>query len=156
MARRTRMTKEMKKKLEFLTKDDTYSMALALLYAVSEDPEYSTINELAYILDHDSFTKFIRYYGGQTIKIPTQKELEDSLKLLLLFKYCKMDDITWRDAVVAAGFSKEESMSIRHRMTRFMDHLDEYNYRIGGLLGSDKKEESSNWRIRRYTYIQYF
>lgn len=126
--------------LEFLRKDDTYFMVLTLLYAISDDPKYSTINELAYVLDHNSFIRFIKYYEGQTIAVPSYNEIKDALRMLLLFKFCKIDGMPWKDALIAAGYSREDSMSARHKLTKFINHVDEYNYRLGGLLNIRKDD----------------
>ena len=40
------------KALEELDKRDIYSLILLILYRLKEIPEYSTLSELVYILDH--------------------------------------------------------------------------------------------------------
>ena len=78
-------------KLEFLDKEDTYATALMLLYASTDNPKYATLSELPYVLDHDNFMNFIKYYEGQTITIPSYVAISDALKTLLLFKYHVVD-----------------------------------------------------------------
>lgn len=127
--------------LNLLGKEDTYSMMLLLLYASTDNPKYTAISELAYILDHDSFINFIKYYEGQTIKIPTISELMDALRILLLYKHYKVDDNEWLDAVEMSGFDASESISVRHKLISFMKHIDEYNYKIGGVINSGLDKE---------------
>lgn len=58
-------------------------------------PEYSSIAELVYILDKDNMLNLCEYFGGQTIKIPTIKELESLVYSLLLFQYTKIDNMDY-------------------------------------------------------------
>lgn len=121
--------------IDFLDKQDTYSMALLMLYASSDNPRFSTLSELIYILDHDSFIKFLKYFEGQTIQIPTMKEMTDSLRLLMLFQYSKIEKLEWHEALKKSGFSDEDSISARTKLGMLCDNLKKYNYRLGGLLG---------------------
>lgn len=123
--------------LQELNKEDTYSMMLMLLYASTDNPRFSTLSELAYILDHENFIKFIRYFESQTIEIPALKESTDSLRVLMLFQYYKIDNYSWHDAISSAGFSEEESYSAKHKLDRFLNQLKKNNYRLGGLLNED-------------------
>ena len=125
----------MNSNLEFLDMNDTYSLALLLLYASSDNPRFSTLSELVYILDHKSFINFMKYFEGQTIQIPTIKEMSDSLKLLMLFQYSKVEKLDWHEALNRSGFSRDESISARTKLGMLCDNLKKYNYRLGGLLG---------------------
>lgn len=123
----------------FLDKEDTYSMALLMLYASSDNPRFSTLSELVYLLDSNSFKNFIKYYEGQTIQVPTAKEIQDSLRLLILFQHSKVEKMEWHEALRESGFSQEESISARTKLGMMCDNIRKYHYRLGGLLG--KKDE---------------
>ena len=69
---------------KFKTKD-IYSLMLYILYKISDDPQYSTLSELSYILNKEDLLKLCSYYGGLTIKIPSIDELELMLNALFVF-----------------------------------------------------------------------
>ena len=123
------------KNIANLDKDDTYSLMLLLLYASSDNPKYSTLNELAYILDHDNFLKFIKYYEGMTIEIPTIEDIKSSLRLLMLFQYTEIEKLSWQEALEKAGFSEDDSHGIKRKFKRFKSQIEENKYRLGGIIG---------------------
>lgn len=47
--------------------------------------EYAFLPELFTLLGHDKLIDLCRYCGGETIKIPTSKELVDALDALQIF-----------------------------------------------------------------------
>ena len=55
------------------------------MYDLRKVPEYTTLSELCYLLDVESFMKLLKYFGGQTIKIPTKEEFSDIIQVLLLY-----------------------------------------------------------------------
>lgn len=125
--------------LSCLNKDDTYSMMLMMLYASNDNPRYSTLSELAYILDHDSFIKFIKYYEGQTIEVPTLQQTIDSLRLLMLFQYYKVEKKEWHEAIRLSGFPDSESFSAKHKLDKFCNQLERYDCKLGGILNDSKE-----------------
>jgi hypothetical protein len=64
------------KALENLDNKDIYSLMLFTLFKLKDNPKYSTLSELVYILDNDNFLKFLEYFGGSTITVPTVEELK--------------------------------------------------------------------------------
>ena len=69
-----------------LHKQDIYSLMLFVLYKCNEKPEFSSLSQLAYILDSQSLLKLCKFYGGQTITIPTITELRNLLDALLIYQ----------------------------------------------------------------------
>lgn len=65
---------------------ESYSMTMMVLYLLRDDPRYATISRLANILDEKNFMKFIAYFGGTEIKVPSTKEVTDVLDGLLYYK----------------------------------------------------------------------
>jgi len=124
----------MNKSIDMLNKEDTYSMMLLLLYLSSDNPRYSTLSELAYVLDHDSFIKFLKYYEGQTIKIPSIQEVMTSLKLLMLFQYHDVEKIPWKESLDKVGISEADSWGYKHRLDKFKRNLEKNGYKLGGLI----------------------
>lgn len=70
---------------------DLYSLALFALYKLIGTSEYSSLSELIYVLDKNNFLNLCRFFGGQTITIPTLDELELLIYALLLFTSIKVE-----------------------------------------------------------------
>jgi len=128
------ITTNINQDLSNLNKDDIYGLMLIMLYASSNNPKYSTLNELAYILDHSSFLNFIKYFEGQTITIPTMQEIKTSLKTLLLYQYSVVDHMEWLDALSKAGFTQEETHGAKRRLCAFKKQLENNEYKLGGII----------------------
>lgn len=118
--------------LHMIKEEDSYSLAMMLLYMMKDNPRYSTLSELSYILDHNNFINFIKYYEGQTITIPTMKEVKVALRTLLLYQYYKVENIPWKEAIEKAGYEPDEVRSAERYLSYFIKSLDKY--RIGGEL----------------------
>ena len=80
-----------RKELDNLKMTDTFSLILFVLYKIRDVEEYSTISELAYILDKDALLDLCEYFGGMSIKIPSIDELESIINSLLLYQYINID-----------------------------------------------------------------
>ena len=116
--------------LDLLTQEDTASVAIALLYTLKNNPKYSILSELPYIVDYQNFINLVNYYGGMEIRIPTSEELTDIVKILLLYQNYKVKNKSWADALRLSGFSSEESNSARGKLTVFEKMLK--SQEIGG------------------------
>lgn len=77
---------------------ELYSVMLFALYKLTNIPEYSTLSELAFILDKDNLLKLCEYFGGLTIKIPTISELEIMINTLILYKDVEINKIPFNQA----------------------------------------------------------
>jgi hypothetical protein len=126
--------------LSELNKEDTYSIMLLLLYLSTDNPRYSTLSELSYILDHDSFLNFIKFYEGQTIEVPTIQQTTDSLRLLILYQYYKVDNMDWHESLKLSGFTASESVSVKHKLNRFCNQLEKYGCKLGGIVNGIKNK----------------
>lgn len=105
--------------LDRLTKEETMSVAIALLYSLKDDPKYSMISELPYIIDYDSFIKLIKYYGGMTIKIPTIEEINDILRILLLYQNFKVKKMDWKESLSLSGYTEDEGKLAQGKLAHF-------------------------------------
>ena len=76
----------MNSELDKLKTRDVYSLILFILYKIKDNDKYSTLSELAYIVDKESLLNICQYFGGLTITIPTIDEFEDILNVLLLYQ----------------------------------------------------------------------
>lgn len=89
---------KIKNELINLKRKDIYSLLMFVLFKFKNIDEYSTLSELAYVLDKDNLLKLCEYFGGLTIKIPTLSELETLLYALLMYQYINVDGMDFVSA----------------------------------------------------------
>lgn len=69
-----------------LTKNDTISLLLFILYKLRNDPDYLLLSEMPLLVqDTNSLLALFKYYGGMKITIPTIDELCDLLTVLDIY-----------------------------------------------------------------------
>lgn len=120
-------------KLEELNQTDVYSMVLFALYKIKDIPEYSTLSELCYLLDHKSLINFLTYFGGKTITIPTKEEMKDVLNALLLYQFINIEGKEYKEAVDlinSAEFSEAKTQEIYKKIVEIMQ---KYNFISRGI-----------------------
>lgn len=105
--------------LDRLSKEDTTSIAISLLYTLRGFPQYTITSELSYLLDQKSFINLVKYYGGKTIRIPSIDEIESILRVLLLYQYYEVNHNSWSDSLKLAGFEESEANSARAQLSNF-------------------------------------
>lgn len=77
---------------KILNEEETFLLSLILLSHMQEDDKYNKLSEMIFLFDnYKGFKQFIKYYEGQTIQIPTVKELKQTLRLLELFQKVEVD-----------------------------------------------------------------
>jgi len=86
-------------RLNTLEKTDVYSLMLFALYKLRDVPEYTALSELSYILDGSNLSKFLSFYGGMTLKIPTLKDMRLMIQALLLFQLVNLEETELEDAI---------------------------------------------------------
>lgn len=120
--------------LNNLDKSDTYSLLLFILYKLKDDKEYSTLSELSYILDHDSFINLLDYYGGMTIHIPTKAEFRVVIETLLLYQKVNEDNLEYSQALkdTPANYKKD----VEDMYMKVIEMLENYN------IKSRKRDEN--------------
>lgn len=105
--------------LDRLSKEDSTSIAISLLYTLRGFPQYTITSELAYLLDQKSFINLLKYYGGKTIRIPSMEEIENIMKVLLLYQYYEVNHNSWSESLKLSGFTEDESNSARAQLSNF-------------------------------------
>lgn len=112
--------------LNALNKTDVYSLLLFTLYKMKEVPEYSTLSELCYILDGDNLSKFLSYFGGMTIKVPTLRDMRLLLQGLLLYQYVNIEEGDYNEALKALvdEFSEEEIKTVYDKIVEVTKNYD--------------------------------
>lgn len=111
---------------------DIWSLILFTLYKIKDTPEFSTISELAYVLDKDSMLKLCEYFGGLTIKIPTIEELEDLVYALVIYQHVNIDGMDYNNAVKLIGEKSSNLRNIKFNYMKICDILDKYEFEKRG------------------------
>ena len=119
-----------KNSLDELKEKDVYSIALFCLYKIIGTPEYSSIGELAYILDKKNLLNLCEYFGGQTITIPTTDELETLFYALLLYQYVKIENIPYEKAVESIRYRVKNIRAVKLNYHKLVNILDDYSFQV--------------------------
>ena len=119
---------KIKENLLTLNDIDVWSLILFVLYKIKDIPEYSTLSELAYILDKDNLLKLCEYFGGITITVPTTDELELLIYSLVLYQYINIDGIEYEKAINLLGVESSNLRIIKSSYIKICDILDSYKF----------------------------
>ena len=117
-----------KEELEKLKTMDVFSLLLFVLYKVRDIDEYSTVSELAYVLDKENLLKLCEYFGGITLRIPTIDELENIINSLLIYQYVNIDGCEYKDAVKKIAFDSCDLRRVKKEYNKIVEILDKYSF----------------------------
>jgi len=122
---------ELQASLNNLNKEDTFSMLLFTLYKLKDDPQYSVLAELCYILDKDNLSKFLSYFGGTTIKIPNLRDFRLVLQGMILFQHVYLENGTLEEGLKAmtnanSEFKVEELLEVYQK---FITIAEDYEFK---------------------------
>lgn len=117
------------KALEELNKQDIYSLILFVLYKLKNVSEYSILSELVYILDNGSFSRFMSYFEGQTIKIPKIQDLKDIVNALLFYEKKINSSLTDEEILNELNIPKCESEKINSTLNLISEIVKEYDFK---------------------------
>ena len=110
--------------LDNLSEQDIYYVATALLYTLKNNQKYKITSELFYLLDYKNFINLIKYFGGEIIRIPSQDELSDILKLLMVHQVYYIEKKPWKMALEKAGYSEEDSKAVARKLDTLEKQLE--------------------------------
>ena len=119
---------KIKEELKKLNTPEIYSLILFSLYKLNDDPQYSTLSELPYLLDRQSLLNFLQYYGGLTIKIPTIRELEILVYALSLHEKVCFSGQSFSEALASLGHEKGEEQNIVEAYQHIQSVLEGYSF----------------------------
>lgn len=117
-----------KEELNQLKETDVYSMLLFILYKIKDIDEYSTLSELAYVLDRQNLLNLCEYFGGITLTIPTIDELESLLNSLLLYQYIEFDGLSYDEAISKIGFDSADLRQVKKEYLKINKILENYSF----------------------------
>ena len=121
--------KKIDKELENLQTTDIYSILLFALFQLKNDPKYSTLSELCYVIDNESFINMLQYFGGKTITFPTIKEFKDLVDALCLYELVNIDKTDYSRALKDLNIDKERMDKISSLYQKFCEILSKYNFK---------------------------
>ena len=121
------MGNTVKERLSELTETDVYSMILFALYKISDNPKYTTLSELTYVLDRKNLIRFLECFGGLTIKVPTVEELTIMTDALLLYELTHLEDYTLEDALKEIDTEGISLKSLKVAYVSICDILSKYD-----------------------------
>lgn len=110
-----------------MSKQDVYSIVMSFLFDLKNDPKYTLLSELCYIMDEKSFTNFIECFEGMTIKVPTKKELSELIQVLRLFQLYEVEGRPWKDAVIEVGLDSSSGKMAKNNVNRLKRTFEKYN-----------------------------
>ena len=121
-----------KTELNKLTDGELDSLLLFALYKMVGTPDYSLLGELAFLLDRKTLIKFLSYFGGTTIKVPTLLEFQTITDGLLLYEYVNMEGQDFNKAF--AALTQDKSLSKREKIKKayftICEILKDYELRV--------------------------
>lgn len=123
-----------KDELKKLKQIDLWSLMLFVLYNFQKIPEYSSLSELAYILDQKNFLKLCEYFGGQTITIPTIDQLEETIYAMLLYQYIDIEKIEEKEAISLLRVDKSKEKMIKNSYRALKYVLSNYEISSRGTI----------------------
>lgn len=107
---------------------DIYSLMLFVLFKIRDIPEYSVLSEMCYLLDGNNMTRFLAYFAGKTIKVPTEKEFSTLASALLLYQYVNIEGHTLVVAQNKLGeTTKKQLEEITNLYIELLPIMKEYN-----------------------------
>ena len=118
-----------KKELDKLHTADIFSLLLFVLYKFNDIEEYSTLSELAYVLDKKNLLSFCRYFGGLSIKVPTLDELEDVIDTLILYQLVNIEHNTIEEAIDKLGVEQGKTYKLRNKLAKVQEVLANYEFK---------------------------
>lgn len=117
-----------KTEIEKLKEPDLWSLLLFVLFKIKDDPEYSGLSELAYILDKKNMLKLCEYFGGCTIRIPTIEELETLIYGLLLYQYVDIEGIMFENAIPLVQREGVDIKQVKAAYHKIHETLSTYSF----------------------------
>lgn len=117
-----------------LGETDLWGFLLFTLAKLKDNPDYSGLSELIYVLDKKNLFKLCEYFGGLTITIPTVEELESLLLALLLYQYIDIEHKSVREALPLLDVEDYRRQDIFKIYVKMKELLQDYVFTPRGKL----------------------
>ena len=138
MKKTNKRVSQVRTALDQLDKDDIYSLMLFALYKLRDMPEYLALSELCYVLDSDNLPKFLSFFGGMTLQVPTLKDMRLVLASLKIYQYVNIEHGEFEEALTASvtdEMSVDEVKDIYVKICEVMKNYEFGNKKDTSLLG---------------------
>ena len=96
------------------------------MYKLSNNPEYSSLCELVYVLDKESLFKLCAVYGGSTITVPTITELKKMVNVLLVYQKTR-EGKSFEKAYAEVATTVDSKKELFDRYQVFSKLLEDYD-----------------------------
>ena len=127
MERKKRVTR-ITESLNNLSKKDTYSLLMFTLYKLKDDPRWTGLSELCYLLDGDSLSKLLTYYGGMTITIPTLADFRLMLKALSLYDLVNLQGYDFDSAMKTILDAEFQEETLKETYKKILEVVSDYQF----------------------------
>lgn len=117
-----------KKYLNSLKLQDIYSLLLFTLYKCKDMPEYSTLSELAYVLDENNLLNLCECFGGMTIKVPTIQELENLICTLNIYKNTHIEKSPLDKELENLELNQYDKSEIKEMYSQLLNIMEEFTF----------------------------
>ena len=115
--------------LKDLELNDIYSIMLFAIFKLKNDPKYSTLSELCYVIDNSNFINLLKYYGGKTVTFPTLDEFYDMVSALCVYQLVNIEGIPYTRAIKDLEIDKSKLVTISPIYNHLCDILANYNFK---------------------------
>ena len=123
------LSKKVTEKLNDLSEEELYSTILFALFNLKNEPSYAALSELVFLMDNKSLMNLLKFYGGQTIKIPTVEEFKTVVNALVLFMNVNLKGLTMNESIKLQNLSEFEKSNMLKVYSTISEILIKYDFR---------------------------
>lgn len=125
--------------LNEMNEKDIYSMMLFALYKLKDDPAYSVLSELIYLVDKESLLKLLSVFEGMIIKIPRLSDLKTLVAALEVYQMVNVEGMEFKEAIKIVKTDEVFEGEIKQAYFKICSVLSEYSF-----TREDKNAEGSD------------
>lgn len=119
---------KIKSELENLNTADVYSLVLFIMYKLHNKDEYSSLSELAFVLDKEYMLKLCAVCGGRTIYVPRLDEIENILNALLLYQKVNIEQQSFKLSLLDLDISTDSKEQVKLIYEDICNVLKDYSF----------------------------
>ncbi len=119
------------KSLNEMNEKDIYSMMLFALFKLSNNPKYSTLSELVYLVDKESLLRLISVFEGITITIPKLTEFKTLVSALELYQMVNLENMDFKTALKQVKTEDVFEGEIKQTYFAICEVLQDYDFSSG-------------------------
>lgn len=128
MKKTNKRVSQVRTALDQLDKDDIYSLMLFALYKLRDMPEYLALSELCYVLDSDNLPKFLSFFGGMTLQVPSLKDMRLVLAALKIYQYVNIEHGEFEEALTASVTDEMSVDEVKDTYVKICEVMKNYEF----------------------------